>query len=222
VRAGLDVGHGDVIYAPVDVQSFDGMPKPAGVPLSRLLWVGRLCPEKGIRTALEAIARLGATFQGHLDVYGRGEPSYVAGLHAFVREHRLPVTFSAARPEEMPAVYRAHDALLFTSEWPEPFAVTPLEGMASGLPVVATTTGGSAELFRHGDNALTYTAGDARELAERVHTLIADPALRVGIATRGRADVRAAYAEDLIVDQIEVYLEATVEAWRPPALAPAP
>ena len=47
----------------------------------------------------------------------------------------------------MPAVYRAHDLLLFTSEWAEPFALTPIEAMGCGLPVIGTTTGGSAELF---------------------------------------------------------------------------
>ena len=62
-------------------------------------------------------------------------------------------------------VYRQHDALLFTSEWEEPFALTPLEAMACGLPVIGTTTGGSKELFRCGSNALTYTAGNHHELA---------------------------------------------------------
>jgi glycogen(starch) synthase len=118
----------------------------------------------------------------------------------------------------MPAVYRAHDALLFTSECAEPFAVTPLEAMASGLPVIATTTGGSRELFRHRVNALTYTAGDARELADRIRELAADDALRARIAAAGRAEVRATYAEDAIVDRIEAYLEETLRVWRPHGL----
>ena len=41
-------------------------------------------------------------------------------------------------------------------------------GLASGLPVIGTTTGGSRELFRDRDNSLTYTAGQPDELAERM------------------------------------------------------
>jgi glycosyltransferase involved in cell wall biosynthesis len=112
----------------------------------------------------------------------------------------------------MPAVYRAHDALLFTSEWEEPFALTPLEAMSSGLPVIGTTTGGSQELFRHGENALTYQAGNASELAQRILELDADPNARGRIAATGHAEVRARYAESILMDQMEQYLLASATA----------
>jgi glycosyltransferase involved in cell wall biosynthesis len=115
--------------------------------------------------------------------------------------------------DEMPQVYRDHDALLFTSEWAEPFALTPLEAMASGLPVIGTTTGGSRELFRDCDNALTYTAGQPEELTQRIQRLASDPDLRARIAATGQAEVRANYDEPHIVDQIEGYLKETVTIW---------
>jgi glycosyltransferase involved in cell wall biosynthesis len=118
--------------------------------------------------------------------------------------------------DEMPRVYREHDALLFTSEWAEPFALTPLEAMASGLPVIGTTTGGSRELFRDRDNSLTYTAGQPDELADRIVRIVRDPELRARIAATGQAEVRANYDEPHIVDQIEAYLKETLEIW--PAL----
>jgi glycosyltransferase involved in cell wall biosynthesis len=119
---------------------------------------------------------------------------------------------------EMPQVYRDHDALLFTSEWEEPFALTPLEAMACGLPVIATVTGGSAELFRHRENALTYRAGDAEELAERIVTFAEDPGLREQCARAGFDEVRRGHGTERIVDQIEAYLQQTVSAWEPGVL----
>ena len=113
----------------------------------------------------------------------------------------------------MPRVYREHDALLFTSEWAEPFALTPLEGMASGLPVIGTTTGGSRELFRDRDNSLTYTAGQHDELADRIVRLAGDSELRARISATGQAEVRANYDESHIVDEIEAYLEETLAIW---------
>lgn len=208
--AGFEVMHGAVIYAPVDVARFSGDAKPESAPLRDLLWVGRLAPDKGVATALRAMSFLKQKFSGTLHIYGAGDREYVKELTDFVKQEDLAVVFASAGMDEMPSVYRKYDALLFTSEWAEPFALTPLEAMASGLPVVGTTTGGSREIFRHGDNSLTYTAGNAEELAARILELAADPSLRCRIAQTGQEEVRATYALPVIVDQIEAYLEETV------------
>jgi glycosyltransferase involved in cell wall biosynthesis len=212
-NAGPDVMHGSVIYCPVNVEKFNGHPKGEAAPLEKLLWVGRLAPDKGILTALRAMKLLAGKFNGRLHVYGNGDAEYAAKMKDFAGEHKLPVSFKSAGMDEMPAVYREHDGLLFTSEWAEPFALTPLEAMASGLPVIGTTTGGSREIFRHGDNALTFTAGNADDLAQQILALASDGAMRARIAFTGRAEVRTAYAEPIIVDQIEQYLKETLEHW---------
>lgn len=207
---GYAVRHGEVIYCPVDTERFRGEPIPASRPLRRLLYVGRLAEDKGVMTALRAMAEVRGRFAGELHLYGQGEPGYTARLRTFAEQQRLPAFFHTASAADMPAVYRAHDALLFTSEWEEPFALTPLEAMASGLPVVGTMTGGSQELFRHGANALTYTAGRPDELAQRIRDLDANPAARARLAATGHAEVRARYAEPLILDRMERYLLESV------------
>ncbi|MGV3775062.1 MAG: glycosyltransferase family 4 protein [Verrucomicrobiales bacterium] len=211
--AGAEVMHGAVIYCPVNVEKFTGTPKAESHPMEILFWVGRLAADKGILTALKAMQLAKDKFSGRLNVYGNGDADYVAQMKDFVVQHQLPVSFKSAGMNEMPRVYQDHDALLFTSEWAEPFALTPLEAMASGLPVIGTTTGGSREIFRHADNALTYTAGSAEELANRILELAGNGALRARIASTARAEVRDTYAEPIIVDQIEQYLRETVTNW---------
>lgn len=211
--AGFDVMHGSVIYCPVDIKKFDAPPRRATDPCREFLWVGRLSEDKGIFTALKAMRALPANADVRLKVFGGGDAPYVKKLQDYVSEHRLPVVFGRASMAEMPRVYREHDALLFTSEWAEPFALTPLEAMASGLPVIGTTTGGSRELLRDGDNALTYNAGEADELAARITRLTSDPELRARLAAAGREEVRSNYDEPRIVDQIEAFLRETVELW---------
>ncbi|MDB6025995.1 MAG: hypothetical protein JWM68_2218 [Verrucomicrobiales bacterium] len=214
--AGYNVRHGGVIYCPLKIERFTSKPKSASASMQRLLYVGRLNGDKGIMTALRAMALLRDKFPGSLSIYGRGETeAYETTLKTFVQEQRLPVTFySSSTPEQMPAIYAAHDALLFTSEWPEPFALAPLEAMASGIPVIGTMTGGSPELFRHKENALTYTAGSPEELAKRILELDADPSLREQIANTGYHEVRLRFAEPVIINQIEEYLSETVICWR--------
>ena len=214
VAAGYDVGHGAVIYSPVNIERFEGPPRTAAQPFLHLLFAGRLAEDKGVMTALRAMALLQGKFAGALTICGRGSAEYLGELQRFVEERQLPVTFTSAGADEMPKVYRRHDAFLFTSEWAEPFALTPLEAMACGLPVIATTTGGSAELFRHRENALTYVAGSAEELAERILELAADDSLRAAIAAAGHREVRALYTASATATKIEDLLRGTIDSWR--------
>ena len=216
--AGFEVMHGAVIYAPVDTERFQGEPVSPDRPLRELLWVGRLAPDKGAMTALKAMLAVQGKSKTRLNIFGRGEAEYTAQLKDYVVEHQLPVSFHSAGMEEMPEVYRRHDALLFTSEWAEPFALTPLEAMASGLPVIGTTTGGSREIFRHGDNALTYNAGNPEELASRILELEASGTLRASLARVGHDEVRATYSLPVITNQIEEYLQESVRTWVAPGL----
>jgi glycosyltransferase involved in cell wall biosynthesis len=213
VSAGYHVEDARIIYCPVDVEKFHGVVRGQSEALRRFLWVGRLAPDKGVMTALRALGSIGEKFNARLDVYGSGEPDYVAGLRQFVADKKLPVEFCSAPASEMPGIYRNHDALLFTSEWAEPFALTPLEAMASGLPVIGTTTGGSREIFRNEQNALTYSAGNAEELAARIIQLSNDAVLRERIALTGQSEVQKRFSEPVIVDQIEKFLIESLREW---------
>ena len=218
VRAGFAVDHGAIIYCPVDMRLYWGEPHWGAEPLRRLLYVGRLSADKGVMTALRALAFLRGKFSGWLDIYGQGETAYIAQLKRFADENQLPVTFASATMAEMPVVYRSHDALLFTSEWDEPFALTPLEAMGCGLPVIGTATGGSAEFFRDGENALTYPAGNAHELAKRIQQLAENRALRQRIAVTGHCEARQRFDVPVIVSQIEEYLRETPATWSEPLM----
>jgi glycosyltransferase involved in cell wall biosynthesis len=213
-QAGFPVAHGAVIHCPVNTVKFHGEPPPPDRPVKKFLYVGRVVADKGVMTALRALRELQGTFTGELTICGHGDPTYEAKIKQFAQEHHLPVRFTSATPEQIPEVYRQHDALLFTSEWEEPFALTPLEAMASGLPVIGTTTGGSRELLRHGENALTYTAGHAEELAQRIRELTADPALARRLAVTAQAGL-SRLTEPVIVDQIEAYLAESIASWQP-------
>jgi len=104
---------------------------------------------------------------------------------------------------DLSQVYAEHDALIFPSEWDEPFAITPLEAMASGLAVVGTTTGGSGELFRNRETAMTFRAGDATDCARAIQELCADRELFQKITGNAQREVREKHTLDAMVDKIE-------------------
>ncbi len=207
-QVGFCVSHADVIY-PGITAAYIGDIKPAGVPMRRFLIVTRLTEESGVMTALKALkiaraARLDVT----LSIYGRGDSRYVADLRTFVVANQLPVEFLNVSNQntDLPAVYKQHDVLLHTPEWAEPFPFTPLEAMGCGLPVIGARSGGMEELLRHGENALTYPAGDAEELAARMQELQISPALRCQMAETAQAEVLAKFNDTTVIDQIENFL----------------
>lgn len=150
----------------------------------RLAVVGRVAPEKGVQTAIEALTHLP---DAQLTVDGEGSANHTAELQALAE--RLGVadrlTFQSSAADAVAAAYAAADAVLFPVTWPEPWGLVPLEAMSSARPVIATGTGGSAEYLADQENALLFAPGDARALAAAVVRLAADPELRERLVAGG-------------------------------------
>jgi glycogen(starch) synthase len=176
-----------------------------------LLYAGRLVPEKGVPTAIRALALLAGRRAERvtLDLVGSGEPHYERRLRHLVADHGLDsrVSFcgSVARTL-MPATLARHHALVLPSEWAEPLPRIPMEAMATGLVVIGTTTGGSGELLVEGKTALTFAPGDAPGLARQIERLLDDPTLGPRLAASGRRWVEARFTLGRMVDQLEAVL----------------
>lgn len=181
----------------------------------RLLYVGRVDRRKGVEAAVRALAELPP--RASLRIVGRGDRESVEGVRAVARElgltDRVELT-GGRRRDELPAVYGAADAVLFPSEWQEPWGLVPLEAMAFGRPVVATGTGGSAEYLRDGENALLFPPGDASALAARLRKLAADPALRERLRAGGLATAPA-FTESAYNAGVEATLRARIAGYAP-------
>jgi glycosyltransferase involved in cell wall biosynthesis len=214
--AGFRVNHAEVIYPGVPTQLYVGEAKPASAPVTKFLLVATLDAKSGVKTAVKALHLARANqVKASLSVYGRGDSDYIAELRSYIAMHTLPVEFLPISNiyRDLPGIYRRHDALLHTAEWNEPFALTPLEAMACGLPVIGTKIGGVSELFRHGENALTYTPEDEAELAARIEELQRQPDLRCRITDQAQQEVLSKYNESAVTDRIENYLQTSLEVW---------
>lgn len=221
VAEGIPVQHARVIHTGLPLTRFlggrEGTAKDRAQRL-KALYAGRISREKGVHTAIEALGKLPALTEAgavSLSVAGSGREDYLAELNARVRTLSLEgaVRFLGRIPAaEMPATYTDHDVLLVPSIWPEPFARVVLEGMASGLVVVATTAGGSGEIVEDGVNGLLFAPGDADALALMIQTLQADPALRRRLAEAGRNTVLQGYTVERMLEEIEDFLEEIYQA----------
>ncbi len=74
-------------------------------------------------------------------------------------------------------LFRAADASLLSSSW-ENFPHTVVEALAVGTPVIATRTGGVAEVVHDGENGLVVEPGDVDALTEAIERFFADAELQ--------------------------------------------
>jgi glycosyltransferase involved in cell wall biosynthesis len=208
VAKGWPVGHAAVIHCGIDTASFQ--PKTDHSGFGKLLWVGRIDEDKDPITAIRALSAAHRLGLNHLtlDIYGKGDAAYLRLVQAEVAALALGghVRFLLAPPEEMRSLYTRYDALLFTSNWGEPFGLTPLEAMASALPVITTTDGGQKELARDGINSLIANAADPESFAMRIHQLAASEPLRAFLASTAFDEVRNSFDLDPITRKIEAFL----------------
>jgi glycosyltransferase involved in cell wall biosynthesis len=201
----------------------------AGPWRGRLLYVGRLDPRKGVETVLRALARLPAGYT--LDIVGPGEASYRGELDQLVDSLGLGsrVRFADVPREAVRARYLAADAVVFPSEWQEPFGLIPLEAMACGRPVIATGTGGSGEYLVDGRNCLLFTAGDHESLSRAIERVSTDPEQRARLIAEGTLTADG-FDTDRLADVLEDWHLAAAQRFAggepaermPPGLIPRP
>jgi glycosyltransferase involved in cell wall biosynthesis len=209
----FDARNSLVAHWGIDFTQFAATPRERR-PVTRLLYVGQLIRQKGVHTAITALALLARETEFSrltLTIAGGGmQPDYEKEIRALPAELGIAnrVNFLGKVPRSaLPRVYAEHDALVFPSEWDEPFAITPLEAIHCGLAVVGTTTGGSGELFRNRETAMTFAAGDAADCARAIRELCADQELFSKISFNAQLEVREKHTLDAMVDVIEQNLK---------------
>lgn len=161
-----------------------------GIPNEQtvLLYAGQVNEEKGLLYLVRACRILALEYDIQLVVAGSsklwGDVQTRAGCTSYedqVAEEalKLRTTFLGRVPHaDMPLVYQAADVFICPSVWEDPFPLTNLEAMASGLPVVGTDSGGIPEAIHDGETGFVVPAADAEALARVLRRLLADLSLR--------------------------------------------
>jgi glycosyltransferase involved in cell wall biosynthesis len=168
----------------------------------RLLFVGRLAPQKNVPLLLEAVARV--THPVELAIVGDGGEremleQRVADLH--LTTVRM---VGAQAGEDLVEWYRWADAFVIASER-EGMPLVVLEAMAAGLPVIGTDVPGLADTIR-ADGILALPTPDA--LAGAIDRLIANPSLQSRLARRSR-ERGAQHSWTAVIERLQcVYVAA--------------
>ncbi|MFA6240245.1 MAG: glycosyltransferase [Candidatus Hydrogenedentales bacterium] len=148
-----------------------------------IAYAGRIAPEKGVDTLLEA-ARL------------TGLPVHIAGGEM---SETIPDTVCVRghlNPRELARYYRGARFVVVPSRWCEVFGLVAAEAMMHGLPVIAARSGALSELVEDGETGLVFEPGNARDLAVKMAALWNSPMLCGTLGAQGRKKAQELYTPD--------------------------
>jgi glycogen synthase len=212
INRGLRIDNSHVIYQGIPIEHFPQkdsagfMERPV-----RILYAGQLHFYKGVHTIIEALVKLKESAKEIipefcLTIAGKGadKDPYTDNLKSQAVQGKIPTDFLGIVPHhEMSGVYQKHDIFVFPSIWEEPFGLTHIEAMASGLPVVSTANGGQGEFLKADENALVFPPGDADALAGCLERLMTDADLFKRLARQGRDTAVREFTFSRYVDELE-------------------
>jgi glycogen(starch) synthase len=168
--------HATIIPNGVDTVRFAPAPALVTAPFT-LLSLARLTKRKRIDLVIEALALLPSPDRSAVQFLVAGDGEELGKLQALA--HNLGLSdvvrfLGRVEHDSTPALYRQASALILVSE-NEGMSNNVLEGVASGLPIIATRTGGMTELIRDGVNGMLVPVDTtAQALSDIIQKLIHD------------------------------------------------
>jgi glycosyltransferase involved in cell wall biosynthesis len=151
-----------------------------------IAYVGRISPEKGIDVLLAAAAQL------KLPVKLAGDPKFMPGV-----VERAPANVRFVGKLDRPSTDRFLQnarMLVAPSIWWEAFGLVAAEAMSRELPVIASRTGGLAEVVDHNINGILVEPNDATALAAAMTELWDDAPRRAAMGQAGREKAERLYS----------------------------
>jgi len=204
-----------VIPNGVELTDFDHLPDrratraSLGLPVDGLVLgtVSRLQPVKRLDVLLRALVWLGSA-QTVIVGYGPEERRLKALAEQLGLEKR--VHFVGHQDDVRPWL-ATMDVFVLSSDW-EGMPNAVLEAMACGLPVVATSVGGTPDVVVDGGTGLLVPPRDPLSLAEALRALAADPDRRRGMGMAGRQRVVLCFSAERMVERTRALYEELLDA----------
>ena len=175
----------------------------------QIIHISNFRPVKRIQDIIRAFDSISQCIPCHLLMVGDGPER--PGAEEMVCSLGLSsqVTFTG-KVLTVESLLRESDILLCVSE-SETFGMSIAEGMASGLPVVATRIGGIPEVVVHGETGFLTEVGDINKIAESLLQIMTSPDLAKTMGQAGRSRIEDYFSPQAIVPKYESVYRSLIE-----------
>lgn len=173
----------------------------------KLVFLGRLTPDKGWNFTLDAFSKLSrvAALENIAIIVAGDGPLYDRIASRF-RELGLPTAMlGRVSPNAVPTLLVNCDIHITASE-KETKGLTVLEAFAAGIPVIAPQAGGVIDSIQNGETGFLFSPGNEHDFISKLEYLINHPELRQTMAANARAYV-ADYTWENATDRL-------IEIWQ--------
>ncbi|MEL6929878.1 MAG: glycosyltransferase [Cyanobacteria bacterium J06600_6] len=182
--------------------------------LVKVIFLGRLYPDKGWNFTLTAFAHLSSQIdltKVAIIVAGDGPMSekIAAQLTKLAPHVHL---LGRVSPENVPALLTNCDLHVTTSE-KETRGLTILEAFAAGIPVIAPNSGGVVENINSGKNGFLYTPGDRLDFIDKLKVLVENAELRQQMGQQGKLTVKEYSWDNSVQNLINIWQEEIDQQW---------
>lgn len=162
--------------------------------------VGRVNPSKGHATFIQSIPEI-LDKHPHTAFVIVGGGEYISQL----KEMNRAVHFLGKR-SDVPQIMKDLDIFVMASP-NEPFGLVTVEAMAAGAAVVATNSGGTAEIIVDGESGLLIPPKDPARLAEAVVKILNDDNLATKLRAGGIERARQYNIENMVLNTQKIYCD---------------
>lgn len=177
---------------------------------TKILFVGRFVPEKGIFDLLNAFSMLLKKEQNvELLIVGSGTPEMTHQIYKLVTDLKISSKtkfLGCIKYSEMPKIHNAADIFCLpsteTKTWAEQFGYSLVEAMACGKPAVSTRTGSIPEVVKHRETGLLVEPNNPAALEAALEELTINKVEREKFGANGREWGLQKFEADTIAGQI--------------------
>ena len=182
-----------VVSGPLPLDTLPAPVAPAAdLRAPRVLFVGRLSPEKDLPTLLRAVA---AVSDARLDVIGDGAERELC--ETLAKDLNLDVCFHGALPrDDVFKTMQTADIFVLPSRF-EGLGIAAIEAMALGVPTVVADFPAASDYILPERTGLIFPVGDHAALAKCLTKLAKDHTLRQTLSVEGSSHVRDVFSEDV-------------------------
>ena len=173
----------------------------------RLLFVGRIVPQKGLHLLIEAIDNVFCHFpQATLRIVGginfgsSEEDEYLKTLKRKSEHWGDRIVWVGPVPhDQIMLEFQQADLFICPSIWNEPLGMVNAEAMACGLPIVAFAKGGIPEIL--GDAGILVEETTPEALAQAINQVLGDSELYQTLSQRGLQRVKEKFNWNVIANK---------------------
>ena len=172
-----------------------------------ILCVGRLVPQKGVEYFIRAIPRIAKNYpEAKYVIVGDGWSRDLLESEARKSGYSNRIRFTGFAPDrEVIDLMNSADVLVVPSIY-EPFGIVALEGMASGVPIVASKVDGLAEVLEHNKTGIFVYPRDPESTAWGIEKILSNPDHAKWLTDNAKEKLHKAYTwEAVAMKTVEVY-----------------